>query len=133
MSKYKYKTLSDSDLIMISMDGERVNLVGESVEITLPSTKKRPSRKAVVRGITDADVEKLLSNPEKYGDWSGKFIDTTTGFTVKFLQPVKGTLKENSKKNDAADKQPKPKAKAEVKTVAKEKTSKQSSKAKDEK
>lgn len=72
MAKYRYKTKSSSDLIVYLLDGERINLVGGSVEITLPSTKSSPPRKVIVREATDADFEKILSNPKKYGNWSKK-------------------------------------------------------------
>lgn len=72
MAKYRYKTKSSSNLIMLMLDGERINLVGGSVEKTLPSTKKSPPRKVVIRAATDEDFEKILSDPKKYGDWSNK-------------------------------------------------------------
>ena len=96
MKKYKYKTRSNSESIVSILDGERINLVGGSVEITLPSTKRKPAKKVVIRGATDADVEKLLNDPATYGDWSDKFIEVETGMTVKARQ---GTVKKSPVKS----------------------------------
>lgn len=80
MAKLIY--ITNKEVAITQIDGVSVNLTGKPVVRTIPASKTKPEQKMEIPGVTQPQLNALLNNPEKYGDWSASITEVKEGEIV---------------------------------------------------